>query len=74
VRDMGCYLEDYWAQVDTWAAKFSWRSAVGHFGTRGGKKLYGANDSVRSGTSNFTDDRRSGAKPWPCRKHCAILV
>ena len=27
------------------------------------KNLYGANDSVCSGTSNFINDRRSGAKP-----------
>jgi hypothetical protein len=33
---MGCYLEDYRAQVGAWAARFSWRSAVGHVGTRGG--------------------------------------
>ena len=29
--------EDYRARVDTWAVRFSWRSAVGHVGTRGGK-------------------------------------
>jgi len=34
---MGCYLEDYGARVGTWAAKFSWRSAAGHVGTRGRK-------------------------------------
>ena len=22
---MGCYLEDYWARVGTWAGRFSWR-------------------------------------------------
>jgi len=41
VRDMGCYLEDYGARVGTWAARFSWRSAVGHVGTRGGKICMG---------------------------------
>jgi hypothetical protein len=30
------------------------------------RKLYGANDSVRSGSSNFIDDQRSGTKPWTC--------
>jgi hypothetical protein len=34
---MGCYLEDYWAQVGTWARRFSWHSAVGHVGMRGGR-------------------------------------
>jgi len=34
---MDCYLEDYWAQVGTWAARFPWRSALGHVGMRGGK-------------------------------------
>ena len=38
------------------------------------KNLYGANDSVCSGTSNFIGDRRSGPQPWTCRKHCASLV
>ena len=33
---MGCYLEEYRARVGTWAARFSWRSAVGHVGKRGG--------------------------------------
>jgi hypothetical protein len=41
VRDMGCYLEDYWAQVGAWAARFSWWSAVGCVGTRGGKICMG---------------------------------
>ena len=31
------------------------------------RKLYGANDSVCSGYSNFIGDRRSGTKPWTCR-------
>ena len=35
MRDMGCYLEDYRARGGTWAARFSWRSAVGRVGTRG---------------------------------------
>jgi hypothetical protein len=35
VRDMGCYLEDYRARVGAWAARFSWRSAMGRVGTRG---------------------------------------
>jgi hypothetical protein len=38
------------------------------------KNLYGANDSVCSGTCNVISDRRTGAKPWTCRKHCASLV
>ena len=38
------------------------------------KNLYGANDSVCRGTSSFVNDRRVGAKPWTCRKYCAILV
>jgi hypothetical protein len=38
------------------------------------KNLYGVNDSVCSGSSNFINDRRSGVKPWSCRKHCVILV
>jgi hypothetical protein len=33
---MGSYLEDYRARVGTWAARSSWRSAVGHVGTSGG--------------------------------------
>jgi len=37
-------------------------------------RVYEANDSVCSGTSNFINDRRSGIKPWTCRKHCARLV
>ena len=37
MRDIGCYLEDYRARLGTWAARFSWRSAVGLVGTRGGK-------------------------------------
>jgi len=41
VRDMGCYLEDYRAPVGTWVARFSWRSAVGLFGMRGGKICMG---------------------------------
>ena len=36
MRDMGCYLEDYRARVGAWSARFTWRSAVGHVGTRGG--------------------------------------
>jgi hypothetical protein len=36
VRDMGCYLGDYRARVGAWAARFSWWSAVGLVGTRGG--------------------------------------
>ena len=36
MRDMGCYLEDYRARVGAWAARFSWRSAVGRVGKRGG--------------------------------------
>jgi hypothetical protein len=31
------------------------------------KNLYGANDPVCSGSSNFIGGRRSGAKPWTCR-------
>jgi hypothetical protein len=38
---MDCYLEDYRARVGTWAARFSWQSAVGHVGTRGGKIYVG---------------------------------
>jgi hypothetical protein len=38
------------------------------------RKLYGANDSVCSGSSNFNGDQRSGTKPWTCRYHCASLV
>ena len=38
---MGCYLEDYRARVITWAARSSWRSAVGHVGTRGGNIYMG---------------------------------
>jgi hypothetical protein len=41
VRDMGCYLEDCRARVGTWAARFSWRLAVGRVGTRGGKIYMG---------------------------------
>jgi hypothetical protein len=41
VRDMGCYLEDYWARVSTWVARLSWRSAVGRFGTSGGNIYVG---------------------------------
>jgi hypothetical protein len=33
---MGCYLEQYRARKGTWSARSSWRSAVGHVGTRGG--------------------------------------
>ena len=39
---MGLYLEDYRARVGTWAARVSWRSAVGHVGTRGDKNYIGA--------------------------------
>ena len=35
------YMEDYRAQVGTWAARFSRRSAVGHVGTRRGKIYMG---------------------------------
>lgn len=38
---MGCCLEDYWAQVGAWAARFSWRSTEGHVGTSGGKIYLG---------------------------------
>jgi hypothetical protein len=38
---VGCYLEEYRAQVGTWAARFSWRTAVGHVGSRGGKTYMG---------------------------------
>jgi hypothetical protein len=38
---MGCYLEDYRARVGAWAARFTWRSVVGHIGTRGGKNCMG---------------------------------
>jgi hypothetical protein len=41
VHDMGCYLEDYRARVGTWTARLSWRSAVGHVGTSGGKIYVG---------------------------------
>jgi hypothetical protein len=40
VRDMGCYVEDYRARVGAWAARFSWRSAVGRVGTRGGNWMW----------------------------------
>jgi hypothetical protein len=42
VRDMGCYLEDYRPRVGTWAARLSWRSAVGHVGTSGGNIYVGS--------------------------------
>jgi hypothetical protein len=41
VRDIGCYPEDYRDQVGTWAARLSWRSAVGHVGTSGGNIYVG---------------------------------
>ena len=41
MRDMGCYLQDYRARVVTWAARFSWRSAVGRDGTRRGTNCMG---------------------------------
>jgi hypothetical protein len=41
VRKMGLCLEDYRARVGTWAAKVSWRSAVGQVGTRGNKNFIG---------------------------------
>jgi len=34
---MGCYLEDYRARVGAWAARFSWRLAVGRVRMRRGK-------------------------------------
>ena len=37
MQDIGYYMEDYRTQVGTCAARFSWRSEVGHVGTRGGK-------------------------------------
>jgi len=37
------------------------------------KFLHGANDSVCSGNSNVINDRRSRAKPWTSRQHCASL-
>ena len=42
MRDMGYYLEDYRAHVGTWAARFSWQSAVGRVGTRGGNICMGS--------------------------------
>ena len=39
---MGLYLEDYRARVGNWAARVSWRSAVGHVGTRADKSYIGA--------------------------------
>jgi hypothetical protein len=33
--------------------------------------LYGANDSVCSGSSNSVSNRRSGDKPWTYRQHCS---
>jgi hypothetical protein len=27
---MGCYLEDYWARVGTWARRFSWHGGPRH--------------------------------------------
>ena len=41
---------------------------------RNGEKSVWGQYIVCSGTSNFINDRRSGAKPWTCRKHCASLV
>ena len=38
---MGCNLKEYRAPLDTWAARSSWRSAVGHAGTRGGNIYMG---------------------------------
>jgi hypothetical protein len=38
---MGCYLEEHRARVGTWAARFSWRTAVGHVRSRGGKTYMG---------------------------------
>ena len=38
---MGCYLQENRARVGTWAARSSWRSAVGHFRTRGGNIYMG---------------------------------
>ena len=37
------------------------------------KNLFGANDSVCSGTSDFINGRRSGAKPWTCRNIVQVL-
>ena len=36
--------------------------------------LYGANDTVCSGTGSFINDRKSEARRWTCRKHCVSLV
>jgi hypothetical protein len=36
---VGCYLEEYRAQVGTWSARSLRRSAVGHVGTRGGNNM-----------------------------------
>jgi hypothetical protein len=38
---MGCYLEEYRARVDTWATRFSWRTVVGHVGSKGRKTYAG---------------------------------
>ena len=32
-------MEDYRARVGAWAARFSWRSAVGRVGTKGGNRM-----------------------------------
>ena len=37
------------------------------------KNLYGANDPVCSGSSNFIGDRRSGAKPGPVDSVVQVL-
>ena len=31
---MGCYLEEYWAWVGTWPARFYWQTAPGHVHNR----------------------------------------
>ena len=41
MRGMGCCLEDYRARVGTCTGMFSWRSAVGRVGKRGGKICMG---------------------------------
>jgi len=31
---MGCYLEEYWAWVGTWAPRFSWQAMPGHINSK----------------------------------------
>jgi hypothetical protein len=66
---MCCYLEEYRARVCTWAARVSWRAAVGHVGMSGGAACVGQMILCSTVLAALLIIGGGGAKPWTYGKH-----